>query len=224
VLAIGGKYHVPVGLKEADQVRRCLRKGGVRSTLVINPLEQTAYCELWPDADPVRAQAVLDGLAAKGRPAPAADAREPAAPGSLVLPLEQFDLEAFLDSYWQAQKGWGGDPPLVVDRQAGPLATLDAGPDEWADELLERGHALFLPAHEQAADDPLCVAGCRHNGDSLSLGLLEGYGYLVEVAAGVVSIRPALYDAGAGAVEPRSPCASLAGCMAAFLGPFVRRP
>jgi hypothetical protein len=149
-------------------------------------------------------------------------ATDPAASGWLVLPLERFDLEAFLDAYWEAHRGWCADPPLVVDRQAEPLATLDAGPDEWLDELLDRGRALFLPAHERAVDDPLCLIGCRHDGERLGLGLLEGYGYLVEVEGGVVSIRPALYDAGSSVVRPGGPCGSLAGCMATFLRHFVR--
>jgi hypothetical protein len=150
------------------------------------------------------------------------DVPDPAASGWLLLCLECFDLEAFLDSYAEAQKQWCAEPPLVIDRQAGPLATLDAGPDEWADELLDRGRVLFFPAHERAVDDPRCVIGCRHDGDALGLGLLEGYGYLVEVEAGVVSVQPALYDAGASVACPREPCGSLAACLATFLEHFVR--
>ncbi len=150
----------------------------------------------------------------------AAEETAVAGSGRLVLPLEQFDLEAFLDSYWQARKGWD-EPPLVLDRRGRPLRTLDDHPDEWSDELLGRGRTLFLPAHERAVDDPLCVGGCRHDGEGLGLGLLEGYGYLVAVSGGVVSIRTALYDAGAFVVHPRSPCGSLAACLATFLGHFV---
>jgi hypothetical protein len=152
---------------------------------------------------------------------PGEDEAGAAASGRLVLPLERFDLEAFLDSYWLARKEWD-EPPLVLDRRGRPLLTLDDHPDEWADELLGRGRALFLPAHERAVDDPLCVSGCRHDGEGLGLGLLEGYGYLVEVVAGVVSIRTALYDAGAFVVHPQRPCGSLAACLATFLGHFVR--
>jgi hypothetical protein len=151
------------------------------------------------------------------------DEPESAVLGQLVLPLERFDLEGFLDAYWQARKEWCYEPPLVVDRQVRPLLTLDGGPDEWADELLGRGRTLFLPAHESAVDDPLCIGGCRHDGDRLGLGLLEGYGYLVEVAAGVVSIRTALYDAGSFVVRPRRSCGSLGACLATFLRHFVRR-
>jgi hypothetical protein len=138
-----------------------------------------------------------------------------------VLPLGRFDLEAFLDSYWQARKGWD-EPPLVLDRRGKPLQTLDDHPDDWADELLVRGRALFLPAHERAVDDPLCVAGCRHDGDALGLGLLEGYGYRVEVSGGVVSIRTALYNAGSFVVHTRRPRGSLAACLASFVNQFVR--
>jgi hypothetical protein len=153
-------------------------------------------------------------------PAPIpAEGSDPAA--RWVLPLEQFDLEAFLDSYWQARKGWD-EPPLSLDRRGKPLQTLDDHPDEWADELLVRGRAIFLPAHERAADDPLCVVGCRHDGDMLGLGLLEGYGYVVKVKNGVVTIRTALYDAGSFTIQPRRPRGSLAYCLAAFVRQFVR--
>jgi hypothetical protein len=62
LVAVGGRYHIPVGLKDADRVRARLRKGGVRSTLVIDPAERTVCLELWPDADPAKVQAALDGL------------------------------------------------------------------------------------------------------------------------------------------------------------------
>jgi hypothetical protein len=62
VLAVGRNYHVPVGHKEADSVRSRLRKGGVRTTLVIDPLAPMAHLELWPGADPAKAQALLDSL------------------------------------------------------------------------------------------------------------------------------------------------------------------
>jgi hypothetical protein len=146
---------------------------------------------------------------------------EPAA-ARWVLPLKRFDLEAFLDLYWQARKGWD-EPPLVLDRRGKPLLTLDDHPDEWADELLVRGRTIFLPAHERAADDPLCVGGCRHDGEPLGLGLLEGYGYVVKVTDGIVTISTALYDAGTFSVLPRRAVGSLAFCLANFVEQFVRR-
>jgi hypothetical protein len=161
-------------------------------------------------------------LAAPEAVPPSVPARGSAAAMRWVFPLELFDLEAFLDLYWQARKGWD-EPPLALDRRGKPLMTLDDHPDEWADEVLVKGRTIFLPAHERATDDPFCVGGCRHDGDALGLGLLEGYGYVVKVTNGVVTISTARYDAGSFTVQPERPGGSLASCLANFVGQFIRR-
>jgi hypothetical protein len=62
LIAVGGQYRIPVGYRDADRVRSRLRKGGVRSTLVIDPVARTAHFELWPGADLAKARAALGGL------------------------------------------------------------------------------------------------------------------------------------------------------------------
>ncbi len=59
-----GKFLIAVPIRDAEAWQTRLRKAGVRSTILIDPLDQTARLELWPGMDPKKAQAVLDGLAA----------------------------------------------------------------------------------------------------------------------------------------------------------------
>jgi hypothetical protein len=62
VAAANGKFYVSVPVRDAEGWQTRLRRAGVRSTVVVDPLDSIAQLELWPGADPAKAQAVLDGL------------------------------------------------------------------------------------------------------------------------------------------------------------------
>ena len=54
---------------------------------------------------------------------------------------------------------------------------------------------LFLQLHEPlAADTAICIDGSREESDNFDIGVADGYGFLVELHDGVVSLHPALYD------------------------------
>lgn len=125
---------------------------------------------------------------------------------TLQVPLDQFDLDAFLEGYRRLYRCWAGeedDPDqsvTVAERFGDPPVPVD-GDRDLRKELLDHGWLLFFQMHEPLADDTaLCIDGTRVSSDKFDIGVADGYGFLVEIRDDVVSLHPALYDGSSGPI------------------------
>ena len=150
---------------------------------------------------------------------------------SLTVPLEQFDLDGFIEAVRKVARKWvsrGRGPDacvLVMEKFDYPPVTVFEG-RELVEELVARGWKLFFPTHEPAAAErPLCIDGKRRKADDFELGEADNYGFLVEVHGDHISLHPALYESGGGpfpAITLQGRCGVLDACMTAFARRFVR--
>jgi hypothetical protein len=150
---------------------------------------------------------------------------------TLTVPQERFDLEAFLESYRQFYREWAGDG-IDPDASVLVIETFDSTPTplfedrDLAEELVERGWKLFFQVHEPLAPEVvLCIDGKRRLTEDFDIGEADGYGFLVEVHDGQISLHPALYDGSSGPyphIEVQGRCSVLDESMAEFAQKFVR--
>jgi hypothetical protein len=150
---------------------------------------------------------------------------------SLTVPLDQFDLDGFIEAYRGFYRKWAGDD-IDPDASVTVMEKFDDTPapfDEDRDlveELVERGWKLFFQMHEPLADDrALCIDGKRRDADKFDIGVADGYGFLVEVHDGQISLHPALYDGSSGpfpTVDLQGRCSVLDECMEKFARRFVK--
>jgi hypothetical protein len=146
---------------------------------------------------------------------------------SLTVPIEEFDLEGFLEAYRRFHRDWAGDDRAdlsvdVLKRHGDTPLSLYEGRD-LRGELLERGWLLFFPLHEPlATETALCIDGTRRRSEEFDIGVTDGYGFLVEVSEGQISLHPALYDHSSGAV-PRLELQGRCSCLEEMMSRFGRR-
>ena len=158
---------------------------------------------------------------------------------SLVLPLSDFDLPAFIAAYRKFCRKWSGESSvshLIVGLKTHgdtPTAFLDEdASDEDEDEailnaLTEGGLRIFFMLHEPAADDRfLCIDGKKRNSEDLDVNLEDGYGFLVEVEGDKIGLHPALYDGSSRSLPQltlQGTCSVMEGPMMEFVKKFTRR-
>jgi hypothetical protein len=150
---------------------------------------------------------------------------------TLTVPLDKFDLNRFIEAYRAFYREWAGDD-FDPDQTVPFMEQFDSTPTplrvdrDLAEELVERGWKLFFQMHEPLADDQaLCIDGKRRDADDFDIGVADGYGFLVEVHDGQISLHPALYDGTSGpfpTIDLQGRCSVLDGCMAKFARRFVQ--
>lgn len=156
---------------------------------------------------------------------------------SLVLPLSNFDLAAFVAACRKFYREWSGEDSLICfvvglerygDAPSGFLSeeVEDEEKAIW-DALVEDGLKLFFMMHEPPADEQfLCIDGTKQKSDAIDIGVSDGYGFLVEVEGEKISLHPALYD-GSSSPFPQltlqGTCSVLETPMMEFLNKFVRK-
>lgn len=151
---------------------------------------------------------------------------------TLTVPLDEFDLAGFIQAYREFYLDWSkshDDPDLSIP----VMESFDSVPEnlytdrDLVEELAERKWRLFFQMHEPlAADQSLCIDGERREVGDFDIGVADGYGFLVEIHDGQISLHPALYDGSSGPV-PRihlqGQCSVMDDCMAKFASRFVRK-
>jgi hypothetical protein len=150
---------------------------------------------------------------------------------TLTVPQDRFDLDGFIAAYRAFYRAWAGDdadPDMSVPAMEG----FDTTPTplyekrDLEEELVNRGWMLFFQLHEPlGADSALCIDGQRRDVEEFDIGVADGYGFLVEVHDGQVSLHPALYDGSSGpfpTVALQGQCSVLDECMTDFAKRFVR--
>ena len=71
-------------------------------------------------------------------------------------------------------------------------------------EELKQGWLLFFQLHEPLADEKVfCIDGSRELSDAFDIDVADGYGLLVELKDGNISLHPAFYDGSSGEVCSR---------------------
>jgi len=123
---------------------------------------------------------------------------------TIQVPIERFDLDAFLEGYRRLYSFWAGDDDdpdqsvTVAARFGDPPMPLYEDRD-LREELLDRERLLFFHMHEPLADDTaLCIDGSRELSDNFDIGVADGYGFLLEIRDSIVNVYPALYDGSSG--------------------------
>ena len=151
---------------------------------------------------------------------------------TIKVPLENFDLKGFIDEYREFYRSWAGDeadPDLSVSI-ANPFGDVPMPLHEKADLVegtVDEGWLVFLQLHEPLADGAaLYVGGTREPSEKCDIGVADGYGFLVEVRDGMVSLHPALYD-GSSELEPsldlQAQCSVMDEKMRAFAERHIKR-
>ena len=152
---------------------------------------------------------------------------------TITVPLADFDLQGFIHAYRAFYRSWAGedvddmdaDQSVTVAERFGDVPMLVDEDRNLMLELTERGWLLFFQLHEPLADDTaLCIDGSRVASDELDIGVADGYGFLVEVRDGTVSLHPALYDGSSGptpSIDLQAHCSVMDEKMKAFAQPFI---
>lgn len=125
---------------------------------------------------------------------------------TIQVPLDRFNLDAFLDGYRRLHCSWAGDS--MDPDQTVPVAENFGDPPvpfyedrDLRAELLERRWLLFFQMHEPLADETaLCIDGTRVSSENFDIGVADGYGFLVEVRDDIVNLHPALYGGSSGPI------------------------
>ena len=152
---------------------------------------------------------------------------------TITVPLAKFDLPGFLDAYREFYRSWAGDNTDDVDADKSvtvcerfvdvPLPVYEDR--DLISELTERGWLLFFQLHEPLVDDTvLCIDGSREPSDDFDIDVADGYGFLVEVRSGIVTLHPAFYDGSSGPIpslELQAHCNVMDAKMTAFARRFI---
>src|SRR5438105_979275 len=95
---------------------------------------------------------------------------------TLTVPLDEFDLAAFVEAYRTFYRQWAGDGGNP-DQSVPVMGEFDSTPApchgdrDLAGELVERGRKLFFQVHEPLADEQaLCIDGRRRGADDFDIG------------------------------------------------------
>lgn len=151
---------------------------------------------------------------------------------TLTVPFVKFDLAAFIEAYRTFFREWAGDDidpdaSILVMEGFGSTPTPLYEDHDLVEELTEKGWKLFFQMHQPLAQDrAICIDGNRREADAFDIGVADGYGFLVEVHDGQISLHPALYDGSSGpfpTIDLQGHCSVLDGCMENFAQQFVRR-
>jgi hypothetical protein len=149
---------------------------------------------------------------------------------TITAPLAEFDLQGFIDAYREFYRSWAGnesdpDGSVLVAERFGDVPTQVDEDRDLLSELTERGWLLFFQLHEPVADDTvLCIDGSRVASDDFDIGVADGYGFLVEIRDGNVSLHPALYDGSSGpmpSIDLQAHCSVMDEKMKAFAQRFI---
>ena len=153
---------------------------------------------------------------------------------TITAPLAKFDLPGFLDAYRAFYRSWAGDDMDDVDTDKSVTVCerfVDVPMPVYEDrdlvaELTERGWLLFFQLHEPLADDTArCIDGSREPSDDFDIDVADGYGFLVEIRNGIVSLHPALYDGSSGplpSLDLQTHCSVMDEKMKAFAHRFIQ--
>lgn len=156
---------------------------------------------------------------------------------SVTLPLSQFDLKSFIADYRKFYRKWSDEDSLVyfivgVKKHGGTPDNFleeDTEDEEKAilDALTEGGLKVFFMMHEPVADERFrAIDGKKRDSDDLDINLEDGYGFLIEVEDGQISLHPALHD-GSSRSTPQltlqGTCSVMEAPMTEFVSKFVRK-
>lgn len=150
---------------------------------------------------------------------------------TIQAPLDRFDIDAFLQGYRNMYRAWAGEDVdadqsvSIVERFGDPPVPVRQAVD-LREELLERGRLVFFQLHEPlGTDTAVCIDGSREPSENFDIGVADGYGFLVEIRDGVVSLHPALYDGSSGpfpSLDLQAHCAVLDEKMKRFAESCIR--
>jgi hypothetical protein len=123
---------------------------------------------------------------------------------TITIPAFAFDLHGFIGAYRSFYRSWAGDEmnpdqsvPVMERFGDTPMPLYDER--DLCNELTDRRWLLFFQMHEPlAGDTALCIDGTREPCGNFDIGVADGYGFLVEIHEGQISLHPALYDGSSG--------------------------
>ena len=149
---------------------------------------------------------------------------------TITVPLDEFDLAGFYEAYkdfYRKVAGDDADPDIsitVMERFDSTPTPIYEDRDP-LDELTGKHWLLFFQLHEPLVDDRvLCIDGVRRVSDEFDIGVADGYGFLVEVHDGKISLHPALYDGSSGPfprIDLQGHCSVLDNCLINFARRFM---